>query len=154
MPDLPCETSNVRNLPAPQTQQRALSPASLEPARPEERVSHLAACLALVRPAGMGDEAAEEWLAVAATTLADLPADILADAAQQARKSCRHHGQIVPAILEHAEERMRYRRTIHHVERVPHERRIEQQRWTPQEGEIERIKREVAERLRAEGATR
>lgn len=81
----------------------------MRPAPVEVAINHLSACLALVRPVGMGQAEAEEWLAVAATTL-DLPEDVLADAALEARKTCTHHGQIVPAILKESEERMRWRR--------------------------------------------
>ncbi|MGX7895490.1 hypothetical protein [Tsuneonella sp. HG222] len=108
----------------------------------------LAANLALVRPAGMGSEAAEEWLTVAAGSLTDIPLDILRDAATEARKVCTHHGQIVPKIREMADQRINWRRATLPAERIPRERRIEN-RWTPQEGEIERIKREAAERIAA-----
>lgn len=40
---------------------------------------------------------------VAARTLADYPLDILEQASIAARRRCRHHGQIVPAIVEEAD---------------------------------------------------
>lgn len=81
-------------------------------------MNHLSACLALVRPVGMGQAEAEEWLAVAATTVS-LPEDVLADAAMEARKTCTHHGQIVPAILRESEERMNWRRKARPREEEP-----------------------------------
>lgn len=132
------------------TQQQGRLPASLQPAEPAERIKHLAACLALVRPAGMGDEAAEEWLSVAAMEVGELPQDILASSAAKARKVCTHHGQIVPRILEEAENWLAFRRARFSTPTVPLERRIAAPRWEPEPGEIERIKREAAERLKAE----
>lgn len=40
---------------------------------------------------------------VAARTLADYPPQILEPACMTARRRCRHHGQIVPAIVEEAD---------------------------------------------------
>lgn len=47
----------------------------------------------------MSDDAAHEWLTVAATELAHMGPATLAAACREARKTCTHHGQIVPAIL-------------------------------------------------------
>lgn len=62
-------------------------------------IDHLSACLALVRPAWMTDEAAAEWLTVAASDLAEMDPQTLAIAAKEARKTCREHKDIVPAIM-------------------------------------------------------
>jgi hypothetical protein len=96
----------------------------------------------------MSDEAAEEWLAVAATTVAELPADILEHCAALARKTCRHHGQVVPAIIAESEDWLKMRRA-NAASRIPPERRIERERWSPDLDEIENIKREVAQSLSA-----
>ena len=141
-------TADRQMIEAPQPQRRALCNVSLHPATPEQAVSHLSACLALVRPAGMGNDAAEEWLAVAANELRELPDDILADACAEARKTCTHHGQIVPKVLEASSERMANRRKFHEP-RIPIERRIEESRWQPKPGELDEIKRQVAESLKA-----
>ena len=85
-------------------------------------------------------------LTVAATELRDIPLDLLDIAASAARRTCTHHGQVVPTIIRESDEVMAMRRTRAACERpAPTERRIEQQRWTPEVGEIERIKREVAD---------
>ncbi len=91
------------------TRPKAHSSGSPVRANPAETINHLSANLALVRPVGMSDDMAEEWLAVAATALADIPVDILADAAATARQECSHHGQIVPAIRKAAAEWMNLR---------------------------------------------
>lgn len=97
----------------------------------------------------MNDNAAQEWLAVAASEVAHLPPDILADACAKARKKCTHHGQIVPNVLEASEDWMSARRSIVRPERIPHERRIEAPSWRPTQDEIAQIHREVAESLKA-----
>lgn len=97
----------------------------------------------------MNDSAAQEWLAVAASEVAHLPPDILADACAKARKKCTHHGQIVPNVLEASHEWLSARRAIVKPERIPHERRIEEKRWTPTQAEIAAIHAEVAESLKA-----
>lgn len=66
--------------------------------------------MALVRPAGMSDQHLDEWLTIAAQTVDCYPADILADACLEARKSCRHHSDIVPAIVEQCEQALERRR--------------------------------------------
>lgn len=66
----------------------------------------LTSCLALVRPVGMTAEEAGDWLGVAIGEVAHYPAGVLHEAAVEARRTCTHHSQIVPAIIEAAEERM------------------------------------------------
>lgn len=61
----------------------------------------MSACLALVRPVGMTDQAATEWLAVAAAEVRDMPRSALEAGCREARQTCTHHGQIVPTILKH-----------------------------------------------------
>lgn len=53
----------------------------------------------MVRPAWMTDETAAEWLTVAASDLAHMDVRTVAAAAKEARATCTHHGQIIPAIL-------------------------------------------------------
>ena len=64
--------------------------------------SELSACLALVRPVGMNDDAATEWLTVAMATVAAFaeqrPA-LFRYACRQVRSQVSHHGQIVPKIM-------------------------------------------------------
>jgi hypothetical protein len=71
----------------------------LSPATSRQFRDELTACLALVAPVGMTEEARGEWLAVAWATLRHLPADLLAIGCARARESCDHPARIVPAIV-------------------------------------------------------
>lgn len=84
----------------------------LEPASSHQFRNELAACLALVVPVGMTEEARREWLAVAWATLKHLPSDLLAAGSAEARKTCDHPSKIVPAIIGYAEERLEARKRI------------------------------------------
>jgi hypothetical protein len=64
----------------------------------------LAACLALVRPVSMSEEAAAEWLAVAASELAGYQRWLVMSGLTEARKHCTFHGQIIPTAIKHMEE--------------------------------------------------
>ena len=61
----------------------------------------LAACFALVRPVGMTEDAATEWLAVAAHELAGYKQWMVESGLKAARKTSTHHGQIIPKAIEH-----------------------------------------------------
>lgn len=135
--------NQITTINQPETRQQ-LQSLDLKPAGQRTTVSQLSACLALVRPVSMSDDAAGEWLTVAASDLAHYPADILADACKAARRECTYHGQIVPFVVKDADERMRHRRVIVGEPRIPVERRIERERWVPEAGELEAIKNEVA----------
>ncbi|MXO67775.1 hypothetical protein GRI72_02870 [Altererythrobacter marinus] len=52
----------------------------------------------------MTDDAAAEWLAVAANELEGYRAGILRIGLGEARKTCTHHGQIVPTVIKAMEE--------------------------------------------------
>lgn len=70
-----------------------------------EVIKHLTACLALVRPVGMNDDMATEWLAVAANEVlgfAEQRPEQFMSACGRVRRECTHHGQIVPNILKGA----------------------------------------------------
>lgn len=73
-------------------------------------IAQLSACLALVRPVGMTERETEDWLAVAAETLGDIPIDLLEEGAREARDTCTHHAQIVPTIRKTVKERVESRR--------------------------------------------
>lgn len=62
-------------------------------------ITELQRCLALVRPVGMTDGAARDWLAAAAAELRSIPPAVLERACAEARKTVTHHGQIIPAIV-------------------------------------------------------
>src|SRR3954471_1459964 len=62
----------------------------LMPATSRHFRNELTACLALVAPVGMNEEARSEWLAVAWATLSTLPADLLAIGCARARETCDH----------------------------------------------------------------
>lgn len=69
-----------------------------------EAVPHLAACLALVRPVSMSEEAAAEWLAVAATELAGYRTGLVIGALSEARKRCNYPSQIIPFVIKDMED--------------------------------------------------
>jgi hypothetical protein len=72
----------------------------------------LSSCLALVRPVGMTADEAEDWLGVAVGEVIHYPASVLHYAAVEARRTCTHHSQIVPAIVEAVDERMAHHRRM------------------------------------------
>ena len=72
--------------------------------------NELTACLTLVAPVGMTEEAKRDWLAVAWDTLKHLPPDIFTIGAHKARESCDHPAKIVPTIINATADMMRWRR--------------------------------------------
>ena len=123
----------------------------MAPSPVTEAVALLTTCLALVKPVGMSGDDARAWLTVAAGEVKHLPRDILEAACAEARKTCTHHGQIIPAILKEGEERLRNRRKIVRADPLPPERQIEQHRWAPTREELEAIRAEAVKNLRASG---
>ena len=69
-----------------------------------ERDTELLRTLALVRPIGMSDDMATDWLAAALIELADFSDGAFAAGCRHARQTCTHHGQIIPAIAANARE--------------------------------------------------
>ena len=63
----------------------------------------MSACLALVRPVGMNDNTATEWLAVAASEVMGMDRKQFENGCRDARQTCTHHGQILPTILKQQE---------------------------------------------------
>lgn len=91
-------TTEIQNRPEQPQQRSAPSPLSKG-----EVVNELSACLALVRPVGMGDDAATEWLTVATSEVCDFAQSrpgLFKAACKSVRRECTHHGQIVPGILK------------------------------------------------------
>lgn len=72
--------------------------------------NELTACLSLVVPVGMSEEARRDWLAVAWQTLKDIPPDILKVGAHAARGKCDHPSKIVPTILAECKDMLQWRR--------------------------------------------
>lgn len=72
--------------------------------------NELTACLALVAPVGMTEEAKRDWLAVAWQTLSHIPPDVLVIGARQARQICDHPSKLVPAIIAATKDTMAWRR--------------------------------------------
>lgn len=62
-------------------------------------VTEVQRCFALIRPAGMTDKAAKDWLTAAVAEVHHLEPRTLRAACMEARTKCTHHGQIVPTIL-------------------------------------------------------
>lgn len=69
-----------------------------------ERDTELLRCLALVRPIGMNDDMASDWLAAALFEVRNMSDGQFRSACQHARATCTHHGQIIPAIIKAAGE--------------------------------------------------
>lgn len=95
---------------ARQPEPRLPSSARLEPASSTVFRNELTACLALVVPVGMTEEARREWLAVAWGTLKHLPADMLARGCEAARATCDHPSKIVPTIIAETKDWLEIRR--------------------------------------------
>lgn len=73
-------------------------------ATPEGLIPQLSACLALVRPVSMSEDAAAEWLAVAAGELTGYRRLSVEAALSDARQRCTYHGQILPHVIKYMEE--------------------------------------------------
>jgi hypothetical protein len=82
----------------------------LTPATAAEFRNELTACLALVVPSGMTEEARRDWLRVAWATLKHWPLDLLRAGCEAARESCDHPAKVVPAIVETTKDRLERRR--------------------------------------------
>jgi hypothetical protein len=74
--------------------------------------NELTACLALVAPVGMTEEAKRDWLVTAWDTLKDIPPDILRIGTAAARKTCDHPSKIVPTIIAETAQPMKWRREL------------------------------------------
>ena len=97
----------------------------------------------------MSDDNAQAWLRIAAGEVRDIPRDILVDACAAARKTCTHHGQIVPAILTEAEPRAAQRRRLAAPVERPALALPPADPWAPTAAELAELKRAAAERLKA-----
>ena len=73
-------------------------------ATPDRIIPQLSRNFALVRPVTMSDDAAAEWIAVAAAEFDGYRTDQLAAALEAARRECTHHGQIVPFVFKYLEQ--------------------------------------------------
>lgn len=62
-------------------------------------VTQMQAMLARVRPVGMTDSAAREWLAVSVADVRHLPPRVLAAACDEAKRNVKFHAEIVAAVL-------------------------------------------------------
>jgi hypothetical protein len=84
----------------------------LTPADNDTFRDELTACLALVAPAGMTEEARRDWLLVAWQSLKHLPADLLRSGCHAARQKCDHPSKIVPTIIAETAQSLRWRREM------------------------------------------
>lgn len=82
------------------------------PASTDDFRNELTACLTLVAPVGMTEEAKRDWLMVAWGTLKHLPTDVLKSGCRVAREKCDHPSKIVPTILDATKDQMRLRREV------------------------------------------
>lgn len=92
---------------------------SLAPATSDHFRNELTACLALVAPAGMSEEARRDWLTVAWATLGHLPADMLSTGCKAARQKCDHPAKIVPTIIAETDQMMRWRKETANYAALP-----------------------------------
>jgi uncharacterized protein YdaU (DUF1376 family) len=97
---------------------RSKSLARLAPATSDHFRNELTACLTLVAPVGMTEEARRDWLAVAWATLSHLPADILSLGCKAAREQCDHPSKIVPTIIAETKEMLGWRKDAARNERI------------------------------------
>lgn len=97
------QTDNIHPFPG---SPRGRSANDLQPTPLDMAIALLTACLALVRPAGMTDNEVEDWLRVAVQTVGEYPPRVLDAACLEARRTCTHYSQIVPAIVAAAEPEM------------------------------------------------
>lgn len=81
----------------------------LVPASADDFRNELTACLTLVAPVGMTEEAKRDWLAVAWVTLQHLPADLLASGCKVARETCDHPSKVVPTIVAATKQSLAWR---------------------------------------------
>ncbi len=118
----------------------------------------MTSCLALVRPVGLSDDNARDWLRVAAGEVGNIDLDLLTEACAEARQNCTHHGQIVPRIIKATQERMEAREASWRRERELREWDEARTRpqlpapapWRPTAEELEQIKLDAAKRLKSE----
>lgn len=125
----------------------------LRPHQLPQVMAIVATALALVRPVGMSDDAADEWLALAANELRDVPADLLDEAAAPVRRTCTHHGQIVPAVFGVVQERWDERKRMRFKLLDRGGRRESDptptEWWQPSAEELDAVKRGLADKLRS-----
>lgn len=107
---------------ADQPETRPSSP-SREWATAEVLIPQLSACLALVRPVSMSEDAAAEWLTVAATELAGYLRLSVEAGLSDARQRCTHHGQIVPHVIKYMEASNSWRLGKPLERRLPNQQR-------------------------------
>ena len=68
------------------------------------RLAELNRALNLVRAVGMNDDMASDWLASALFELQHLPDSAFLKAVAKARRTCRHHSDIVPTMIDEGEK--------------------------------------------------
>lgn len=73
-----------------------------------------------MRPVSMSEDAATEWLAVAAKELAGYRRWLIMAALTDARKHCHFHGQIVPHAVKYMEETTPWRMGKPLERQLPH----------------------------------
>lgn len=129
---------------------------AIKPALIAETVATLASCLALVRPVGMAQADADEWLRVAAREVAHLPSELLTYGCAQARKTCTHHGQIIPSIIKTVGEwyealqgRLRMAENAVRREQPQPKADVVEIEWKPTLNELDQIKADVAKAMKA-----
>jgi hypothetical protein len=97
----------------------------LKPATADERQRHLIVTLNVVSPL-LTDQQKLDWVRAVSSDLRDIPEELLAIGAKEARMYCSYPGQIVPKIMETVGPTLAsLRRMTKADERVPRDRHIE-----------------------------
>lgn len=99
----------------------------------------------------MSGEDAHAWLTIAVGEVAHLPRDILEIGCTAARRTCTHHGQIVPAILRESEDLLASRRRTAARDTIPEDRHLPPpDQWHPTREELDELKGRLTRKLKAE----
>lgn len=149
MPNPPAAQPQIEQLP---TLREKWQSALNEKPSPTEAVALLSTCLALVRPVGLTDRMADDWLAIAAQEVAYIPLDVFHDACAHARRTCHHHGRIVPTIVAYSdpviEQRRKHVSAMQELALTPQKIEVPKA-WLPTQEELEAIKAQTAASLSA-----
>ena len=100
----------------------------------------------------MTNDMAEEWLTVAVRELRDADPDMVATAAETVRRTCTHHGQIIPTMIVEI-EKLRQEQATRTRQEAAWEPRVAlpaSEPWRPTREELDALKRAASNSLRAD----
>lgn len=99
----------------------------------------------------MSNDMAEEWLTVAVRELHDADPDAVVHVAETVRRTCTHHGQIIPLMIAEL-EKCRLERSTRLSQEADLRAPVylpKPPQWHPTIEELDEIKRAAADALRA-----